>query len=315
MLIPWMKGLLRWNLAPMTWTLVLLNFLAFLYTNPSVPGNTQTHSPSLNSEFSTVEMLVLTGHLYDQFRKTGQANSPVSIATAMKSQNDWLILGSQGLKNPEFIERAESFQFFGDDLAISDWKEKIISYRTEIAVRTSSRYGLKSGNTSPLTWVTYQFMHAGWVHLFGNMLMLLIFGAATESLSGGLVLAVVYVLSGMAGAWAFLLLGQDSLAPMIGASGSLSGVMAFYAAYEKKKRVSFFYFVSPIKGYFGWIYLPTLLIFPLCFLSDIAGYLSTPLEIGTGIAFAAHMGGALFGALLGFSLRPYRKNIYLQWIR
>jgi membrane associated rhomboid family serine protease len=100
---------------------------------------------------------------------------------------------------------------------------------------------------------------------------------------------------------------------MIGASGALSGVMAFYAAFEKRKRISFFYFVSPIPGYYGWIYLPTLIIFPLSFLSDLVGYLSTPAEIGSGIAYTAHIGGALFGAVLGFGLRYWRKNLWVQW--
>jgi membrane associated rhomboid family serine protease len=101
---------------------------------------------------------------------------------------------------------------------------------------------------------------------------------------------------------------------MIGASGSLSAVMAFYAAYEHRRRVSFFYFVSPIKGYWGWIYLPTLIIFPLCFLPDIVGYLSNPEELGDGIAYAAHMGGALFGLLFGFFCRYVRHKSWFKKI-
>jgi membrane associated rhomboid family serine protease len=305
MLIPWLKGFLNWKLAPLTWTLMFLNFFVYISTMDMRPD-------SASREFSNVEMLVLTGRLYEQFKAEQIKNDQPAT---FHSQNDWLILGGQALKNPDFIENAATFEFHGDDLAIAGWREKIKVYQAELQNRASSIYGLRSSHSSPLTWVTYQFMHASWVHLFGNMMMLLMFGAAAESIAGGLVVALVYVLSGFAGAWAYLLLGSNSLAPMIGASGALSGVMAFYAAFEKKRRVSFFYFVSPLPGYFGWIYLPTVLIFPLCFLSDFAGYLSTPTEIGTGIAFAAHMGGALFGAALGFSLRAFRKNIYLQWLR
>jgi membrane associated rhomboid family serine protease len=204
--------------------------------------------------------------------------------------------------------------FFGDEIAIADWKEKLHEYHEQLQMRTSSIFGLKTQAGSPLTWVTYQFMHASWMHLFGNMAMLLIFGAALESAVGGMGLIFIYLLSGFAGAWAFLLLGQNTLAPMIGASGALSGVMAFYAAYEKKRRVSFFYFVSPMPGYYGWIYLPTLAIFPLCFLSDFAGYLSTPTEIGTGVAYTAHIGGAVFGTFFGFALRHFRRTLWVRWI-
>lgn len=144
--------------------------------------------------------------------------------------------------------------------------------------------------------------------------MLWIFGAALEISLGGFALAAIYLVGGAVGAWAFLALGHGTLAPMIGASGSLSAVMAFFAAYEKKKRVSFFYFLSPLPGYYGWIYLPTILIFPLCFLSDLAGYLSTSQEVGTGVAYAAHIGGAAFGVIFGFGLRYFRRNIWVRWI-
>lgn len=305
MLIPWMKGFLKWNLAPMTWTLIFLNFLVFVYTQE---GKQQ----SSNQDFSNMEMLVLTGRLYDQFLQ----NSPAGQSDfSQHSTNQWMILGGQALKNPEFVEKAPSFTFQGDELAIQSWQKKIIAYRSELLARNSFRYGLSSGHSSPLTWITYQFMHASWIHLLGNMMMLWMFGAAAESIAGGGMVALIYLLSGIAGAWAFLALGHESLAPMIGASGALSGVMAFYAAFEKKRRVAFFYFISPLPGYFGWIYLPTLMIFPLCFLADFAGYLSTPTEIGTGIAFAAHMGGAIFGSSFGFALRAFRKNLILQWLR
>lgn len=302
MIIPWMKGFLGWNKAPLTWTLIILNLLIFLQTTGPVGTS------GITQNFSNVEMMVLTGQLYDQYLR-GE-----STEVHRRKQNDWMILGGQGLKDPKFIEMAETTEFFGDQIAIRDWKVKVHLYQEQLREKPTTVFGLRAQNSSPLTWVTYQFMHASWMHLTGNMLMLLIFGATTELVIGSLGLVFIYIFSGFAGAWAFLILGHDTLAPMIGASGALSGVMAFYAAFEKKRRVSFFYFVSPMPGYFGWIYLPTMLIFPLCFLSDFAGYLSTPDEIGTGVAYTAHIGGAVFGALLGLSLRYFRRSLWVRWI-
>lgn len=301
MIVPWLKGFMTWHKAPITWMLIVLNFFIFCLTfeNPN---------KSSSKEFATVEMMVMTGKLYYQYQY------PQEVRLPLYSQSQWMILGSQGLKDGQFVELAPVKSYFGDEIQIADWKTKMKNYQEQIGSRKSKLFGLHSENPSAWSWITYQFMHAGWMHLIGNMVMLLLFAAALESMVGALGLISIYILSGMVGGALFILLSENSLAPMIGASGSLSGVMAFYAAYEKKKRVSFFYFVSPMKGYYGWVYLPTLLLFPLCFLSDFAGYLSTPSEIGTGVAFACHIGGALFGASAGFVLRTARRSLWWQWL-
>lgn len=299
MIVPWIKGFLKWDQAPMTWMFLVLNLFVFLAT-------WEAQRPSMQ-EFSDPDNLIMTGKLYMQYQNPEMKNLPYL------SRNQWLIQGGLGLKDPNFVENAQTAVFFGDNIAIGQWRQTMRKYQDQIQGKLSTVFGLRTQGGSPLNWITYQFMHAGWIHLIGNMLMFLIFAAAVETSIGALGLGLLTLISGMAGAWMFLLLSPASLAPMIGASGALSGVMAFYAAFEKKKRVSFFYFVSPLPGYFGFIYLPTWIIFPLCFLSDVVGYLSTPVEIGSGIAYSAHIGGMLFGAGLGFALRYFRKNLWVQW--
>lgn len=302
MIVPWIKGFQNWHQAPMTWTLILLNFFIFLQTQ-------EITSRRSGKAFVTNQNIVLTGKLYDQYKD--KDNGP---AFKDRTETEWIILGGQALKDPRFIAEASSFQFAGDEVAIAAWKKDLREYQSDLKLRSVTIFGLRSQDASPLNWVTYQFMHGSWMHLISNMLMLLIFGAALEMTIGSVAMISVYVMGGLAGAAMYLVLGQSSMASVVGASGALSAIMAFYAAYEKKKRVSFFYFVSPVQGYWGWIYLPTLLIFPLSFLSDIAGYLSTPAELGTGVAYTAHIGGALFGALGGFALRHFRKTIWVRWI-
>jgi membrane associated rhomboid family serine protease len=299
MIVPWLKGFLNWEKAPVTWMFILLNIFIFLATWESQRPSAQ--------EFSNPDALVMTGKLYLQYKDPALRELP------LLSRGEWMVQGGLGLKDPEFTEHAGTHLFFGDQLEIQRWRETVRRYLEQVQGKWSYIFGLRTQWASPVTWVTYQFMHAGWMHLFGNMMMLLLFGAAVEVTVGSLGFGLLALFSGFAGALLFLILSPLSLAPMIGASGSLSGVMAFYAAFEKKKRVPFFYFVSPMPGYFGWIHLPTLIIFPLCFLSDLVGYLSTAPEIGAGVAYTAHIGGALFGALLGFGLRYWRKNIWVQW--
>jgi membrane associated rhomboid family serine protease len=299
MIIPWLKGFLSWQKAPLTWTLIFVNVFIFGLTM-------EPQTKAAADSFATVEMMSLTGRLYYQYRNPDDDEMPV------KDLNEWMVLGSQGLKDPAFIHQAPELDFYGDDLAIQKWKKKVVDYEDALIGRSSRIFGLQTQNSTPLSWITYQFMHAGFMHLLGNMLMLLLFGGALEMSLGGIGLLGVYLFGGIAGAAGFLALSSATVAPMIGASGSLSAIMAFYAAFEHRRRISFFYFVSPIHGYWGWIYLPTLIIFPLCFLPDLVGYLSTPAEFGDGIAYAAHMGGALFGALLGFGCRQVR---FSSWFK
>lgn len=301
MIVPWLKGFMSWHHAPITWMLIVLNFFVFCLTfdHPS---------KSATKDFANVDSMILTGKIYYQFQ------NPDEIRLPLYSQSQWMILGSQALKNGQFVELAPIREFFGDEIQLAEWKTKMKTYQEQLGARNSKLFGLHSSNPTPWSWITYQFMHAGWMHLLGNMIMLLLFAAVLEQMVGAVGLISIYIFSGIAGGVLFTLLSENSLAPMIGASGSLSGVMAFYAAFEKKTRVAFFYFVSPLKGYYGWVYLPTLLLFPLCFLSDFSGYLSTPAEIGTGVAFAAHIGGALFGALGGYALRHARRTLWWQWL-
>lgn len=301
MILPWLKGFLTWEKVPLTWTLIVLNLIFFVATS-------EPHKSSVTKDFANSEMMIFSGKLFYQFQNQTEKTIPY------KTESEWMVLGSQALRNAKFINSAASFQFFGDEIAIKNWKQKVHEYQSKMKDRSTYIFGLRGNNTSPLTWVTYQFTHASWFHLISNMLMFAIFGAALETTIGGLGLIIVYLLSGIAGAWAFQLLSLGTLAPVVGASGALSGVMAFYAAFEKKRRISYFYFICPLPGYFGWIYLPTLLIIPMQFLPDLVGYLSTPSEIGAGIAYTAHIGGALLGGLLGWSLRYFRKSLWFRWL-
>jgi membrane associated rhomboid family serine protease len=86
--------------------------------------------------------------------------------------------------------------------------------------------------------------------------------------------------------------------------------MAFYCFAEPRARIRFMYLVSPIQGYYGAIYLPTLLMIPLFLVSDIANLWSTPAGLGAGVAYAAHLGVAVLGIFFGLL---YRWKKLPQW--
>ncbi len=310
MIIPWLRGFLSWNKAPIAWMLLLFNVFIFILTHPL----DLRLEKSTSSLFEKNEDLILTGEMYFQWKNiflnqhvaTDASKNTNSIFEShldffnMK-RSQQLLLGAQALRDPDFAKQYYQFSFSGDQVAIGNWKKQMNLYYDKLSNRQASILGLSFQHSWP-TWITYQFMHASWMHLIGNMVMLLIFASAVEIMLGnilsGLGVVVIYLLGGVSGAAFFIWLGSPSLTPMVGASGSLSAVMSFYILAENRKRVPFYYFISPISGFFGWIYLPTWLIFPLCFLPDLVGYLSTPSQFGAGVAYTAHLGGAVAGILM-----------------
>lgn len=302
MILPWLKGFIDPRMSPITWAFILFNVLVYL-------NLTAAEDSRFSRDLLKSEQLILTGRLFYQFENR-QPEKP------LLSSSQWIILGAEALRNKNFMIASQSASLTGDQIEIGRWRKMIKEYLDQSSQKSAQIYGLQSQESSWRTLLTYQFMHASWMHLIGNMMMLIIFGAALETSLGGMFLFFIYILGGIFAAESFLLMSKSSLAPMIGASGSLSAVMAFYAAYEKKKRVSFFYIISPVKNYWGWIYLPTAMIFPLCFLPDLVGWLSAPDELGSGVAYTAHIGGMLFGASLGFALKYYRSTPAVKgWLK
>ena len=290
MILPWLRGFLDYSRAPVTIILIGLNIFVYFLTLDASPWKGTAY-------FEKTENLILTAKLYYEYK--GQKGLPLT--------DDINFLASKALKDKEFLTNSKSINFSGDQIAIQEWKNEIVKFLNLLSDRSSAVFGLSLNSNKPLTWLTYQFSHAGLLHLFSNMLFFWIFGAALESIVGGIGLLVVYVLSGFAGAIGFLLFSDPTIAPMVGASGALSGVMSFYMLSERKKRIPFFYFLSPMEGYFGWIYLPTLMLIPLCFISDFAAYFSSIPELGSGVAYTAHIGGILFGV---FSYGVYKYTMH-----
>jgi membrane associated rhomboid family serine protease len=145
-----------------------------------------------------------------------------------------------------------------------------------------------------LTVVTSMFLHGGWMHLFGNMLYLWIFGNNVEDAMGHGRFVVFYLLCGAAAVLAQALPAPDSTIPMIGASGAISGVLGAYLLLYPHARVLV---LIPL-GYFSrMVYLPAMVVLGFWFLLQFLSILLTDPN-QPGVAFGAHAGGFVAGMLL-----------------
>ena len=151
------------------------------------------------------------------------------------------------------------------------------------------------GDSAWFTPISSMFLHGGWFHLIGNMWFLWVFGNNVEDSMGHARYLVFYLLSGLAAALAQTVVNPSSAIPMVGASGAISGVMGAYVVLYPRVRVHMIVFL----GFFiTRIAVPAFLMLGYWFLIQILGGLPTVGDEKGGVAFWAHAGGFLAGALL-----------------
>lgn len=152
---------------------------------------------------------------------------------------------------------------------------------------------------SPATYRTVfssMFLHAGWLHLLGNLLFLWIFGNNVEDSVGHIRFIAFYLLCGIGAAATQVAINPDSNVPMVGASGAISGVLGAYLLLFPRARILVLF---PIWIFFKLIYVPAWLVLLVWFgLQLLSGYFSKVGMHSGGVAFWAHIGGFVTGLIL-----------------
>ncbi|HLX11547.1 MAG TPA: rhomboid family intramembrane serine protease [Bacteroidota bacterium] len=143
---------------------------------------------------------------------------------------------------------------------------------------------------------TAMFLHGGWMHLLGNMLFLFIFGDNVEDRFGHTRYLLFYFIAGVAASFTQIYFNRMSIAPMIGASGAIAGVLGAYLIMFPKAKILT---IVPIFIFIKFMELPAYLFLGIWFLIQIvSGVLS--LGIGGdagGVAWWAHIGGFACGII------------------
>ena len=156
-----------------------------------------------------------------------------------------------------------------------------------------------------VSWITSMFMHAGWDHILGNMLFLVIFGKNVEDAFGRLGYLIFYLAGGFAATvlqtGMTLLFGTaaDAQIPNLGASGAIAAVLGAYIVLYPSSRILTFVGWFPV-GIPAWIFLGGWFLYQL-FEGNFA-LIHPDKTGGSGVAFFAHVGGFVFGALVALVL-------------
>ncbi len=157
-------------------------------------------------------------------------------------------------------------------------------------------FGLKPNAVTVTTLITHQFLHGDFWHLLGNLVFLLIFGFAVEAALGSLRFLSYYLISGF-GAGLFFAFFESVIngagySPLVGASGSISGVTAMYLMLFRLQKIRFFYWILFFVGYFR---AAAVIILPIYILQEVYFQISND---GSNVAYTAHIGGFIAGGIL-----------------
>jgi membrane associated rhomboid family serine protease len=147
------------------------------------------------------------------------------------------------------------------------------------------------------------FLHAGFLHIIGNLLFLWVFGNNIEDFLGPVKYLIFYLLGGIAASFAHILTHLNDAAPTVGASGAVAAVMGAYLVLFPRARVTtlvIFFFITVIE-------LSALVVLGMWFVYQF--FIGAQEVSGaTSVAWLAHVGGFVFGAVGVFLLggRPHR---------
>jgi membrane associated rhomboid family serine protease len=142
---------------------------------------------------------------------------------------------------------------------------------------------------------TAMFLHAGWLHILGNMLFLFVFGPEIEDVMGPISYLAFYLLGGVAATMAQVIVAPNSTIPNLGASGAIAAVMGAFLITFPRDRIR----TLLILGWFIQVTaIPAILLIGVWFLLQLFSQLGSLVTVDSGgVAYMAHIGGFLFGLI------------------
>ena len=200
----------------------------------------------------------------------------------------------------EFLPHSEkSIPMYDKDSTSNDqtlFVELIKEYNQAAQSSPYYKYGLVPKDPKLFNYLSSIFMHGGFFHLLFNMIFLWLVGCNIEDRWGRPLYLGFYLISGITASWAHILFFPNSLIPLIGASGAIAGCMGAFMVMMYKTKIRIFYLIWIIAIRSGTFEVSTLVALPFWLAQQLYYALSNN-SVGGGVAFWAHIGGFIFGAI------------------
>lgn len=168
----------------------------------------------------------------------------------------------------------------------------------------ASSWGFVPAEPQARSLLAYMFLHGGWMHLLGNMVFLWLSGCLLEQARGKIAVLAIYLLGGCAAAGVFWGLNTQGLIALVGASGSISALMGALTVVYGMRKIKVF---LALGFYFNYFRMPAIALLPFWIGNEL--YQNIQHGESSNVAYMAHFGGLLGGALLGLAAKTLRPEI------
>lgn len=210
-------------------------------------------------------------------------------AAAQPDRRAWMQAFEQGQVSPE------------DEALYTDYKAAVERMDKLVGKSYVTQWAYRPARSSWTNMLLYAFVHAGWLHLIGNMLFLWLVGCNLEDRWGHLPFAGLYLTGAIASVAAYSFMHPGSLLGVVGASGAVAAGMGAFAVTHGDASIRIGYFIASTRIRSGTFWIRALYALPIWFLLQV--WLASRESDVTPVAYSAHVGGFLFGAAVAGVLK------------
>jgi membrane associated rhomboid family serine protease len=293
MLIPVAHENLRGRRWPyVTIAIIVLNFLVFFFTigpmnrEQARIGTAQLHILLFNARFPDAEMTPEALHMVSAFKSE---HAPVYAELASKDRDVFDSWDAQQLSTDWSPADAQS-----------EMNELCAQFDQARKNSIMWNFAFHPYHPTPWSYITANFLHAGWLHIIFNMWFFWLAGTILEDAWGRLVYPIFYLICGVAALICHAIIYPGSMVPVVGASGAIAGMMgAFLARFPRTKiKLMWIWFFGLTRYKF---YVPAYIILPLWL--GIQLFWGMMAGSSSGVAYWAHVGGFALGMVGAVILR------------
>jgi len=289
LILPLHKPLSRENFPLVTLLLVLLNAAIYVgwQRQDAVPLQ-QAQRYYLDSGLGSVEVPAYAHYL----RSSGQRDALAAFERIPEGRQAAFV-GTATVNDVRFARALRSGEAFEDPDAQQAWAPLRARYDALLERVFTLRHLQRSSEWSPARMLSATFLHGDALHLFGNMLFLVVLGTLLEGAIGGWRFLLVYLLGGFGASAVSLWWRWGEAGGGLGASGAIAALMGAFCVVWGRRPVRFFYWFAVV---FDYVRGPAIALLPAWLGWELYNLLANG---DAGIGFDAHAGGLVVGASLG----------------
>ena len=294
LLLPLHRPLTRATFPVVTALLVLANVLVFF----GLQAGDQARVRDALEAYAPSRLAQIEAPAYERWlvARGGRGEDLAEFRALRDDTARQAFVGQHTLVDREFEPALQSGQYFPDAATFDEWRRLRPAHDARLAAIPTLRYLLRASEFDPVRLLASAFLHGDVGHLFGNMLFLVIIGLLVEGALGPWRFGAVYLLGAVGANLASLAFHWGDATGGLGASGAIAALMGCFCLVWGRQPVRFFYWIGV---WFDYVRAPALWLFPAWLGWEVFNLL---VRDDANVAFEAHAGGLVCGALMGAAL-------------